>query len=86
VAWKGIAYVIGTALPFLETFDLRQKTVYSRIALHGTGFAGDVNAVTLLEIWRYVGVAGLYAIAYAVFALALGMLLFQGRELGGGEG
>jgi ABC-type transport system involved in multi-copper enzyme maturation permease subunit len=86
ILWRGIAYAIGVLLPFLETFDLRQKTVYSRIALHGTGFADDVNAVSVMEIWRYVGVAGLYAIAYAVFALSLGMLLFQGRELGGGEG
>ena len=31
-------------------------------------------------------VAALYAICYAAFALGLGMLLFEGRELGGGEG
>jgi hypothetical protein len=83
---KSLAYAFGVLLPFLETFDLRSKTIYSRIALAGTQFASDVNAVPLGEIWRYVGVAGLYAVAYAVFALGVGMLLFQGRELGGGEG
>jgi hypothetical protein len=87
-AWytKAIAYVIGVVLPFLETFDLRQKAIYSKIALTGTEFAADINAVPLIDIWRYVGIAGLYAIAYIVFALSVGMLLFQGRELGGGEG
>jgi hypothetical protein len=73
-------------LPFLETFDLRQKAIYSKIAIAGTEFAQDINAVPLGDIWRYVGIASLYAIAYIVFALSVGMLLFEGRELGGGEG
>jgi len=83
---KLLAYVIGVLLPFLETFDLRQKAIYSQIALSGTQFAANVNAVPLIDIWRYVGIAALYAIAYVVFALSIGMLLFQGREMGGGEG
>jgi hypothetical protein len=91
--WQGrsflarlFAYGISVVLPFLQVFDLREKTVYARIALPGTVFAQDINAVPLGEIWGYVGVATLYAIAYAVFALSAGMWLFQGRELGGGEG
>ena len=36
--------------------------------------------------WAYTGVATLYAICYAAFALAIGMWLFQSRELGGAEG
>src|SRR5690606_19158611 len=44
---KGFAYVISIVLPYLETFDLRQKTVYSRIAWAGSEFAQDVNAVTI---------------------------------------
>lgn len=83
---KGLTWITSTVLPFLEVFDLRSKTIYSRIALAGTQFASDVNAVTLGDIWTNVGIATLYAIAYATFALSLGMLLFQGRELGGGEG
>lgn len=86
IVTKLIAYLLGVVLPFLETFDLRQKAIYSKIALTGTQFAKDLSAVPLGDIWRYVGISGLYAIAYATFALSVGMLLFQGRELGGGEG
>ena len=49
-------------------------------------FALDINAVPLREIWQYVGLAGVNAIAYAAFALSVGMLLFSSRELGGAEG
>jgi ABC-type transport system involved in multi-copper enzyme maturation permease subunit len=83
---KWLATAISTVLPYLENFDLRQKTVYSRIALAGTAFANDVNAVPLSQIWGYTGYAALYALCYAAFALTAGMLLFQTRELGGGEG
>jgi ABC-type transport system involved in multi-copper enzyme maturation permease subunit len=86
IVTKGIAYVISTILPFLETFDLRQKTVYSTIKLAGTMYASDPRGVGLGEIWGYVGVAAIYALCYAAFALAAGMWLFQGRELGGSEG
>jgi ABC-type transport system involved in multi-copper enzyme maturation permease subunit len=83
---RALAYGLSVVLPFLETFDLRQKTVYAPIALAGTMFAQDVRAVTLGEIWRYVAVAGLYALLYTSFALTAGMLMFQNRELGGAEG
>jgi hypothetical protein len=42
--------------------------------------------VTVAEIWTNVGAAGLYAVCYIGMALIVGMLLFQNRELGGGEG
>jgi ABC-type transport system involved in multi-copper enzyme maturation permease subunit len=83
---KGFAYVVSLVLPYLATFDDRQRTVYSRIALPDTAFALDQAAVSLGSIWSYTGMATLYAIAYAVFALAIGMWLFQTRELGGAEG
>jgi ABC-type transport system involved in multi-copper enzyme maturation permease subunit len=83
---RGTAWTISNVLPYLETFDLRDKTVYSRIALEGTQFANDANAVQLATIWASTGTAVAYAAAYALFALSLGMLLFQTRELGGGEG
>ncbi len=82
---RGLAYILGNVLPFLETFDLRAKTIYSRIAITSE-FASDPNAVPLGAIWSYTGIALLYAIFYAAFALGIGMLLFQTRELGGGEG
>jgi ABC-type Na+ efflux pump permease subunit len=86
VVARGFAYCLSVVLPFLETFDLRQKTVYAPIKLAGTMFFDDLRAVTLSEIWLYVAVAGLYALCYITFALTAGMLLFQNRELGGAEG
>jgi ABC-type transport system involved in multi-copper enzyme maturation permease subunit len=83
---KGAAFLFSLILPYLETFDLRKWTVYSRIALPGTEFVYDATAVHLADVWKYVGIASVNAIAYAAFALAIGMLLFQSRELGGAEG
>ena len=83
---RGVAYVISLILPYLETFDLRQKTVYATIKLANTMYANDPRGVTMGEIWSYTGVAALYAVCYAAFALAVGMWLFQTRELGGAEG
>jgi len=81
---KGLAYLVSLVLPYLRTFDLRQQTVYSKIAVYS--FALDINAVPLGDIWKYVAVATLNAAAYATFALSAGMLLFSSRELGGAEG
>jgi ABC-type transport system involved in multi-copper enzyme maturation permease subunit len=86
---KGLAAVVSTILPFLQVFDFRQYTVYREIAVPGTTFT-DVarypTAVHLDTIWGYIGVAGLYGVGYAIFALAGGLLLFENRELGGNEG
>ena len=76
--------MLGNMLPFLEVFDLRARTIYSRIGI--LSFANDPNAVPYAAIWGYTGIALLYAVFYAVFALGVGMLLFHTRELGGGEG
>jgi hypothetical protein len=74
-------------LPYLETFDLRQRTVYSKIAVSGSHFTGEqFGTVLLSQIWIYVGAATLYAVVYATFALSAGLWIFQTRELGGGEG
>lgn len=83
---KVLAYAIGVVLPYLETFDDRQRTVYGRIAIAGTRFAQELGAVPLSEIWKYAGMSAVYAACYAAFALAIGMWLFQTRELGGAEG
>jgi len=83
---KGLAYVLSVVLPYLEAFDLRSLTVYSKIKLAGTQFAADPNGVELGTVWVYLGVAAVYAICYVTFSLAVGMWLFQTRELGGAEG
>lgn len=83
---KGVLYVASLILPYLETFDLRQLTVYRPIRLAGTEFLIDPNGVYLGTIWLCVAAAALYAICYSAFALAAGMWLFQSRELGGAEG
>jgi ABC-type transport system involved in multi-copper enzyme maturation permease subunit len=83
---KGFGWVMSLILPYLGNFDLKELTVLSTIKLSGTQFALDSKGVALSTIWMYVGLAALYAIAYAVFALSAGMWSFQTRELGGGEG
>ncbi len=83
---KGIAYVLSAILPYLETFDLRQLTVYKTIAVAGEYYSKDPSATPLIVIWKYLGIATLHAAAYATFALSIGMWLFQNRELGGAEG
>lgn len=83
---KGFAYVLSLVLPYLETFDLRSLTVYKPIALAGTQFAANPQAVELSVIWGYFGIAAMYAVVYAAFALAVGLWMFQTRELGGAEG
>jgi ABC-type Na+ efflux pump permease subunit len=81
---QGIAYVVGTVLPYLESFDLTSLTLYDSIAVGE--FATDPYAVRLGTIWSFVGLSFLYAVTYVAFALSAGMLLFQTRELGGAEG
>jgi ABC-type Na+ efflux pump permease subunit len=88
---KALAWIVSLVLPYLANFDLRGMTVYHEIALRGTQFwpqPGIVHpdVVYVSQIWSYVGIAAIYAIAYSAFALSAGMWLFKGRELGGAEG
>ena len=88
---KLFARAVALVLPYLATFDLRSLTVYHDIALRNTQFwprPGIVHpdVVYVSQIWTYVGIAALYGLAYSIFALAAGMWLFKGRELGGAEG
>lgn len=83
---KAGAWVIKTVLPYLQVFDLREKGVYATIALPGSAYANDPAAVSLASIWGDAGLALIYAALYATAALAIGLLLFQSRELGGAEG
>jgi ABC-type transport system involved in multi-copper enzyme maturation permease subunit len=79
------AWVMSLLLPFLVIFDLRDRAVLGTVAVAGTNYATDTTAIAVGMLWHYVAVASLYAISYVAFALSVGMLLFQNRELGGGE-
>jgi hypothetical protein len=83
---EGVAQILGTVLPYLGAFDLRELTVYRPIALAGTKFAQNPAAVQLSTIWIYLGLAALYGATYVVFALSAGMWSFRSRDLGGAEG
>jgi len=83
---KGFAAVVSTVLPYLAVFDQREKTVYQKIAIANTQFANQPDAVQYSTIWNLVGLAAIYALAYATFALAAGLWSFRTRELGGAEG
>jgi ABC-type transport system involved in multi-copper enzyme maturation permease subunit len=88
---KPVVWLVKTVVPYLATFDLRNKTIYHVIALRDTQFwprpgAIQQDVVYPGQIWAYVGIATLYGIAYTVFALSAGMWLFKSRELGGAEG
>jgi hypothetical protein len=85
-AVKGMAWFVGLVLPYLESFDLKRWTVLSTIRVPGTEFAADPRGVLLSDIYGGVGHAALYAAAYVAFALCAGLISFQTRELGGGEG
>jgi ABC-type transport system involved in multi-copper enzyme maturation permease subunit len=81
---KGPAYLVSIVLPYLEAFDIRPLTIHRNIAAFG--FETDPNSVPLSTVFTYLGISTVYAIAYALFALSVGMWLFQSRELGGAEG
>ena len=85
------ARAVALVFPYLAHFDLRSLTVYHDIALRNTQFfpkpgTHPIDVVYLSQIWTYVGIAALYGIGYATFALSAGMWLFKSRELGGAEG
>jgi ABC-type transport system involved in multi-copper enzyme maturation permease subunit len=83
---QGFAWFISLVLPYLEIFDIRQIAILGVVRVPGTRFFQDAQGVSMEVLWTYVGIAVVYAIAYAAFALGAGMWLFQNRELGGGEG
>lgn len=83
---SAFAHLASWLLPYLANFDLRGPAIYHDIALRGTSFASNPNAVSLGSLWGYVALAAGYGIAYITSALSAGMWLFQHRELGGSEG
>jgi ABC-type transport system involved in multi-copper enzyme maturation permease subunit len=81
---KAIAAAVRAVLPYLEAFDLKARMIHNKIAV--AQFVSDPSAVPLSTIWGYVALAVVYGAAYSIFALSIGMWLFQTRELGGAEG
>jgi len=92
---RAAAEVINSVLPYLSLFDIRGQSVYAKvrwgetfagISMPRSVFSGDLNAVWLSSIWADTGMSLLYAACYATAALAVGIMLFESRELGGAEG
>ncbi len=83
---KGFAWLVSLVIPYLETFDLKEWTVLSAIKLPNATTPVENGAIELGRLWWDVGIAALYAVSYATFAMCAGMWSFQTRELGGGEG
>jgi ABC-type Na+ efflux pump permease subunit len=81
-----LASLLSTLLPFLAVFDLTEYTVYGTVAMPGSEFAEDPQAVWRADLWLYVGAAALYFAAYVTFILTLGYWSLKTRELGGSEG
>jgi ABC-type transport system involved in multi-copper enzyme maturation permease subunit len=81
---KGPAYAASLILPYLETFDIRPLAIHRPLAMFDA--VNNPNAVQLSTVFTYLGISAAYAVAYATFALAVGMWLFETRELGGAEG
>jgi len=69
---RGIATWTIHLVPFLETFNLAGKLSQTPLAPGSAEFAA---------VWSYTGLAGLYAAAYTVFALLVGVLLMGRREM-----
>jgi len=82
---QDVAWALSLLLPFLEVFDIRRLAVLGVVRVAGTSFAQDAHGVYPQALWEYVGVASVYAIAYAGFVLCGGLWMFHSRELGGGD-
>jgi len=81
---KGPAYLVSVVLPYMEAFDIRPLAIHRHLAMYEN--ANDPHAVALSTLFAYLGISAAYAVAYSIFALSVGMWLFQTRELGGAEG
>lgn len=81
---RAMGTLLASLLPFLEVFDLRTYAVYGQLGASESG--GASGAFSLRFIWQNTGLAALYALCYAIFALSVGLLILRNRELGGNEG
>ena len=59
-------------LPLLETFNITGRLSHSEL---------DPAKPEFAAVWSYTGLAGLYALGYAVFVLLLGVVLLSRREI-----
>jgi ABC-type transport system involved in multi-copper enzyme maturation permease subunit len=76
---------IESVLPFLAVFDIKRYAIYGQIGLTSNDASGGSGYASSF-IWSNAGLASLYAVFYVAFAMAIGMLIFRNRELGGNEG
>ena len=76
---------VNLIVPFLAVFDLRQYTIYGLIGFSG-GAGESTGTFSLGFIWQNTALAALYAVLYVAAVMALGLLFFRNRELGGSEG
>jgi len=72
------AQAILTVVPFLEIFNINEKLSHAMLTPLDPGSPG---AAEWVAVWTYVGWAAVYAVAYAVAAIGLGVLLFRRRSL-----
>lgn len=72
------AEVVATVVPFLEIFNLNRRLSHTMLTPFDPGSPG---AEMWGEVWAYVGLAAVYAAAYTVVALAVGVWLFRRRSL-----
>ncbi|MGB3087891.1 MAG: ABC transporter permease subunit [Phycisphaerae bacterium] len=76
--WQALCSGILAFMPFLEVFNLNERLSHTML----TPFdAGSPGAAQWTAVWAYVGLSALYAAAYCVFALGLGVVLFRRRSL-----
>jgi ABC-type transport system involved in multi-copper enzyme maturation permease subunit len=69
---------VVTVVPFLEIFNITHRLSHTMLTPLDPGTPG---AEAWAEVWRYVGLASLYAAAYVGVALAVGVVLFRRRSL-----
>ncbi|MEA3367832.1 MAG: ABC transporter permease subunit [Planctomycetota bacterium] len=75
---RAAAEVAMTLVPFLEIFNLNRHLSHTMLTPFDPASPG---AEAWQEAWAYVGLAALYAVAYAAVALAVGALVFRRRSL-----
>jgi ABC-type transport system involved in multi-copper enzyme maturation permease subunit len=68
---------VAYLLPFLTNFDLSPLLIYGTFT-----YRDDIpNVPTMMQIWGYVAMAGLYAVLYISAILSIAVAMFRTREL-----
>jgi ABC-type transport system involved in multi-copper enzyme maturation permease subunit len=77
-ASRALGQGVLAVVPFLEIFNINRKLAHTILTPFAAGTPG---AAEWTAVWAYVGMAALYALAYSVFAIGLGVLLFRRRAI-----